>query len=164
MLYLYKTYRFRMLYNFKGCLLLNEYFWLILYVCIVWFQARIAFLQGEHKGLENLKNDLVRRIKMLEYALKQERAKYHKLKYGVEPQPLGDARPPSPPDPEGQEPPPSVTWRQGRQLIRQYFEVTIPAISYCTLFHHQSFTLVTNHHIESLIETLLEKALVTRSE
>jgi len=35
--------------------------------------ARIAFLQGERKGQENLKNDLVRRIKMLEYALKQER-------------------------------------------------------------------------------------------
>merc|ERR1719446_1687460 len=45
-------------------------------------QARIAFLQGERKGQENLKNDLVRRIKMLEYALKQERAKYSKLKYG----------------------------------------------------------------------------------
>merc|ERR1712203_741536 len=45
-------------------------------------QARIAFLQGERKGQENLKNDLVRRIKMLEYALKQERAKYAKLKYG----------------------------------------------------------------------------------
>lgn len=37
-------------------------------------QARIAFLQGERKGQENLKNDLVRRIKMLEYALKQERS------------------------------------------------------------------------------------------
>lgn len=36
-------------------------------------KARIAFLQGERKGQENLKNDLVRRIKMLEYALKQER-------------------------------------------------------------------------------------------
>jgi len=36
-------------------------------------QARIAFLQGERKGQDNLKNDLVRRIKMLEYALKQER-------------------------------------------------------------------------------------------
>lgn len=36
-------------------------------------QAKIAFLQGERKGQENLKNDLVRRIKMLEYALKQER-------------------------------------------------------------------------------------------
>lgn len=37
------------------------------------FQAQIAFLQGERKGQENLKKDLVRRIKMLEYALKQER-------------------------------------------------------------------------------------------
>uniref|UniRef100_A0A8C4PY49 Striatin N-terminal domain-containing protein n=1 Tax=Eptatretus burgeri TaxID=7764 RepID=A0A8C4PY49_EPTBU len=46
--------------------------------------ARIAFLQGERKGQENLKKDLVRRIKMLEYALKQERAKYHKLKYGTD--------------------------------------------------------------------------------
>ncbi|XP_012868975.1 PREDICTED: striatin [Dipodomys ordii] len=35
-------------------------------------QAQIAFLQGERKGQENLKKDLVRRIKMLEYALKQE--------------------------------------------------------------------------------------------
>uniref|UniRef100_A0A674CGA8 Striatin n=1 Tax=Salmo trutta TaxID=8032 RepID=A0A674CGA8_SALTR len=36
-------------------------------------QAQTAFLQGERKGQENLKKDLVRRIKMLEYALKQER-------------------------------------------------------------------------------------------
>ncbi len=36
-------------------------------------QARIAFLQGERQGQENLKTALVRRIKMLEYALKQER-------------------------------------------------------------------------------------------
>ncbi|XP_030658144.1 lymphocyte-specific protein 1-like [Nomascus leucogenys] len=36
-------------------------------------KAQIAFLQGERKGQENLKKDLVRRIKMLEYALKQER-------------------------------------------------------------------------------------------
>lgn len=41
-----------------------------LFLC---FQAQIAFLQGERKGQENLKKDLVRRIKMLEYALKQER-------------------------------------------------------------------------------------------
>ena len=47
-------------------------------------QARIAFLQGERKGQENLKQDLVRRIKMLEFALRQERAKYQKLQYGVE--------------------------------------------------------------------------------
>ena len=38
-------------------------------------QAKIAFLQGERKGHENLMHDLVRRIKMLEYALKQERYK-----------------------------------------------------------------------------------------
>ncbi len=42
-------------------------------LCSSHMQARIAFLQGERKGQENLKNDLVRRIKMLEYALKQER-------------------------------------------------------------------------------------------
>uniref|UniRef100_A0A8B9NAV4 Striatin N-terminal domain-containing protein n=1 Tax=Accipiter nisus TaxID=211598 RepID=A0A8B9NAV4_9AVES len=47
-------------------------------------QAQVAFLQGERKGQENLKTDLVRRIKMLEYALKQERSKYHKLKFGTE--------------------------------------------------------------------------------
>lgn len=40
---------------------------------VVKLQAKIAFLNGERKGQENLKNDLVRRIKMLEYALKQER-------------------------------------------------------------------------------------------
>ncbi|KAA3670863.1 striatin 1/3/4 [Paragonimus westermani] len=47
-------------------------------------QARIAFLQGECKGQENLKVDLVRRIKMLEYALLQERAKNFELKYPYE--------------------------------------------------------------------------------
>ncbi|NWS45229.1 STRN protein, partial [Probosciger aterrimus] len=57
-------------------------------------QAQIAFLQGERKGQENLKKDLVRRIKMLEYALKQERAKYHKLKYGTELN-QGDMKPPN---------------------------------------------------------------------
>lgn len=36
-------------------------------------QAQVAFLQGERQGQENLKSDLVRRIKMLEFALKQER-------------------------------------------------------------------------------------------
>jgi len=41
--------------------------------CCLNLQARIAFLQGERKGQENLKHDLIRRIKMLEYALKQER-------------------------------------------------------------------------------------------
>jgi len=92
-------------------------------------QARIAFLQGERKGQENLKNDLVRRIKMLEYALKQERAKYAKLKYGGD---GGDIGPP-PQDDDGIELPAleqsdnmiAVTnsnWRQGRQLLRQYLQ------------------------------------------
>jgi len=92
-------------------------------------QARIAFLQGERKGQENLKNDLVRRIKMLEYALKQERAKYSKLKYGSD---GGDIGPP-PQDEDGVDLPPlehsdniiAVTnsnWKQGRQLLRQYLQ------------------------------------------
>jgi striatin 1/3/4 len=50
-------------------------------------------LLGERKGQENLKSDLIRRIKMLEYALKQERAKFHRLKYGYDP-PLNDMKPP----------------------------------------------------------------------
>uniref|UniRef100_A0AAR2LSF6 Striatin n=1 Tax=Pygocentrus nattereri TaxID=42514 RepID=A0AAR2LSF6_PYGNA len=87
-------------------------------------QAQIAFLQGERKGQENLKKDLVRRIKMLEYALKQERAKYHKLKYGTELQ-QGDMKAPN----DGNEnealpePPNSqLSWKQGRQLLRQYLQ------------------------------------------
>lgn len=47
-------------------------------------QAKIAFLEGERKGQENLKRDLIRRIKMLEYALRQERARFHKHKYGTD--------------------------------------------------------------------------------
>uniref|UniRef100_A0A8C8DSF2 Striatin N-terminal domain-containing protein n=1 Tax=Oryzias sinensis TaxID=183150 RepID=A0A8C8DSF2_9TELE len=47
-------------------------------------QAQVAFLQGERRGQENLKKDLVRRIKMLEFVLKQERAKHHRLKFGTE--------------------------------------------------------------------------------
>ncbi|XP_038214515.1 striatin-4 [Zerene cesonia] len=85
------------------------------------FEARIAFLQGERKGQENLKNDLVRRIKMLEYALKQERAKFHKLKYGVELQ-QGDMRPPPDEPPVEPEPAERTQWKQGRQLIKQYLQ------------------------------------------
>jgi hypothetical protein len=33
----------------------------------------------------------VRRIKMLEYALRQERIKFHKLKFGTEPQPTNNS-------------------------------------------------------------------------
>uniref|UniRef100_A0A8C2INY3 Striatin, calmodulin binding protein n=1 Tax=Cyprinus carpio TaxID=7962 RepID=A0A8C2INY3_CYPCA len=71
-------------------------------------QAQIAFLQGERKGQENLKKDLVRRIKMLEYALKQERKeKYHE---GNENEAL-----PEPPNSQ-------LSWKQGRQLLRQYLQ------------------------------------------
>ncbi|XP_060561145.1 striatin-3-like isoform X9 [Ruditapes philippinarum] len=93
-------------------------------------QARIAFLQGERKGQENLKQDLVRRIKMLEFALKQERAKYHKLKYGSELN-QDELKPPSFDKDSADEvidtnpvaaPASSATWRQGRQLLRQYLQ------------------------------------------
>ncbi|TRY83870.1 hypothetical protein DNTS_030096 [Danionella cerebrum] len=91
-------------------------------------QAQIAFLQGERKGQENLKKDLVRRIKMLEYALKQERAKFHKLKYGTELN-QGEMKPPSYDSDDGNEnealPEPAnsqLSWKQGRQLLRQYLQ------------------------------------------
>ncbi|XP_053612915.1 striatin-3 [Plodia interpunctella] len=85
------------------------------------FKAQIAFLQGERKGQENLKNDLVRRIKMLEYALKQERAKFHKLKYGVDLQ-QGDVRPP-PEEPSAEpEPVDRAPWKNGRQVLKQYLQ------------------------------------------
>ena len=38
-------------------------------------RARIALLEGERRGIENVKTDLLRRIKMLEYALRQERTR-----------------------------------------------------------------------------------------
>ncbi|XP_014666463.1 PREDICTED: striatin-3-like isoform X3 [Priapulus caudatus] len=87
-------------------------------------QARIAFLQGERQGQENLKRDLVRRIKMLEYALKQERARFHKLKYGADMLPdnkeLEEAE-----DLNGDNYLTGVenhSWKQGRQLLRQYLQ------------------------------------------
>ena len=49
---------------------------------------------GERKGQESLKSDLIRRIKMLEFALKQERVKFHRLKYGCDP-PMNDLKPPN---------------------------------------------------------------------
>ncbi|XP_017792336.1 PREDICTED: striatin-3 isoform X2 [Habropoda laboriosa] len=101
-------------------------------------QARIAFLQGDRKGQDKLKNDLVRRIKMLEYALKQERARYHKLKYGTDLVIQGDTKPPIYGEGictcansdvggggDGEAPFTSVSnisWRRGRQILRQYLE------------------------------------------
>ena len=74
---------------------------------------------------------------MLEYALKQERAKYHKLKYGTDLVIPGDnTKPPNEEDssctgPEsgggdsGEAPFSSISnlsWKQGRQLLRQYLQ------------------------------------------
>ncbi|XP_030383762.1 striatin-3 isoform X2 [Scaptodrosophila lebanonensis] len=93
-------------------------------------QARIAMLLGERKCLESLKSDLTRRIKMLEYALRQERAKFYRLKYGTDPPQLSEFKPSN--DDAGltgdiatdsEVPYSSVsntTWRQGRQMLRLY--------------------------------------------
>ncbi|KAF9175290.1 hypothetical protein BGX21_011409 [Mortierella sp. AD011] len=43
-------------------------------------KARIAFLEGEKRGVDNTKLDLMKRVKMLEYALRQERSKYIEAK------------------------------------------------------------------------------------
>ncbi|KAF9992322.1 hypothetical protein BGZ80_002940 [Entomortierella chlamydospora] len=45
-------------------------------------KARIAFLEGEKRGIDNTKMDLMKRVKMLEYALRQERSKYVEGKEG----------------------------------------------------------------------------------
>uniref|UniRef100_A0A3Q3J2T6 Striatin N-terminal domain-containing protein n=1 Tax=Monopterus albus TaxID=43700 RepID=A0A3Q3J2T6_MONAL len=83
----------------------------------------LAFLQGERKGQENMKQDLVRRIKMLEYALKQERAKHQKLKTGNDQSP-GEKKAETEADlPESDsEPANQMSWKEGRQLLRKYLE------------------------------------------
>ncbi|OWK50067.1 Striatin-4 [Lonchura striata] len=78
-------------------------------------KAQVAFLQGERQGQESLKLDLVRRIRMLEFALKQERCKLQKLKLGP-----GEKRPEEPlsngpVELEG-------AWRDGRRLLRHHFD------------------------------------------
>jgi len=97
--------------------------------------AKIAFLQGERRGQENIKRDLIRRIKMLEFALKKERIKVQKLK-GLEPGPE-----PTPPDADDKQTeeqnddkddgenngvqvaqPDSDLWAGGRQMLRQYLQ------------------------------------------
>lgn len=95
-------------------------------------QAKIAVLLGERKGQESLKSDLIRRIKMLEYALVQERAKSHRMKYGCDPPSLSEVSAPvDEPNitnevaPDSEAPFSSVSnvsWRQGRQLLRSYLQ------------------------------------------
>jgi len=88
-------------------------------------QAKVAFLEGERKGQENLKRDLIRRIKMLEFALKQERIRHHKLKFGTDLNLDLKNKDSSNEDikisTEFQPMNPS-SLRQGRQLLRQYLQ------------------------------------------
>jgi len=89
-------------------------------------QAKIAFLQGERTGQENLKRDLIRRIKMLEFALRQERAKLHKLKFGTElnvetkmNDSLDDSKSN---DDQSSNANSNMSWKHGRQLLRKYLQ------------------------------------------
>lgn len=69
---------------------------------------------------------------MLEYALVQERAKFHRLKYGCDPPTMHDIHPPADEPGIANEVAPDsevafssaspTTWRQGRQLLRQYLQ------------------------------------------
>lgn len=69
---------------------------------------------------------------MLEYALVQERAKFHRLKYGCDPPTMSDIKPPSDEQDIANDVAPDsevafssvspTTWRQGRQLLRQYLQ------------------------------------------
>ena len=70
---------------------------------------------------------------MLEYALKQERAKFHRLKFGCDPPTMNDIRPPTDGDGEifNEVAPDSdvffnsmsnTTWRKGRAVLRQYLQ------------------------------------------
>ncbi|GMT10233.1 hypothetical protein PFISCL1PPCAC_1530 [Pristionchus fissidentatus] len=94
-------------------------------------QARISFLQGERRGQENLKADLVRRIKMLEYCLKQERNKNYRLTHnGEEPPCYDEKEEEGAPDPNAPldvdayplESANAIGWKQGRELLRRYLE------------------------------------------
>uniref|UniRef100_A0A0R3RSY3 WD_REPEATS_REGION domain-containing protein n=1 Tax=Elaeophora elaphi TaxID=1147741 RepID=A0A0R3RSY3_9BILA len=95
-------------------------------------QARISFLHGERKGQENLKADLIRRIKMLEYSLKQERAKNYRLTHNGQDKPEDEVSP----DEAADAPEPvsldvdayssqcnsAASFRNARALLRQYLQ------------------------------------------
>lgn len=90
-------------------------------------QSQIAFLQGERRGQENLRKDLQRRIKMLEFSLRQERARFHRLKYGSDLN-QDHLRPPNyDSDEEDSESSPQShglhqSCAQGQQIINKYLE------------------------------------------
>lgn len=77
-------------------------------------QARIGFLEGQHKAEEGLKRDLLRRIKMLEFALKQERLKAlpAELRENVKP-PFEKESATRPQESK-------VLVREGREILTQY--------------------------------------------
>lgn len=54
-----------------GCV--ARHYLILLLHSFTFLQARIALLEGERRSFENIKVDLMRRIKMLEYALRVER-------------------------------------------------------------------------------------------
>lgn len=86
-------------------------------------QAQLTIMEGRVMSQFNLKKDLIRRIKMLEYCLRAERAKYHKLKYGVEPPPLhieDDEFKNEPLNDQNAEITTNTSWKKGRHLLRQY--------------------------------------------
>uniref|UniRef100_A0A8K9XCT4 Striatin 4 n=1 Tax=Oncorhynchus mykiss TaxID=8022 RepID=A0A8K9XCT4_ONCMY len=92
-------------------------------------RAQVTFLQGERKGQENMKQDLVRRIKMLEYALKQERSDTH-TRARTHALPHAECRAwvtrpscvPNGPAESESEPANQMSWKEGRQLLRKYLE------------------------------------------
>uniref|UniRef100_A0A158PC52 WD_REPEATS_REGION domain-containing protein n=1 Tax=Angiostrongylus cantonensis TaxID=6313 RepID=A0A158PC52_ANGCA len=99
-------------------------------------QARISFLQGERKGQENLKADLIRRIKMLEYCIKQERAKNYRLTHNGEDPPeyeetenesTNEVVAPTEVDAYATEGGSALGWKQGRQLLKQYLQGDWPS-------------------------------------
>ncbi|EDV29189.1 uncharacterized protein TRIADDRAFT_19874 [Trichoplax adhaerens] len=143
-------------------------------------QGRIAFLQGERRAQENLKNDLVRRIKMLEYALKQERTKFHKLKYGTDLK-FEDSKADAVANEEEKNAGPlpneeigDLTWRQGRQLLRQYLHeigytdtiLEVRSARVRSLMDHLSFgkaTSAAKDENDSMI-TIIEDAMAVSPE
>ncbi|KAK4337379.1 hypothetical protein RND71_044094 [Anisodus tanguticus] len=88
-------------------------------------QAQQTILEGRIMSQFNLKKDLIRRIKMLEHCLRAERAKYHKLKYGIEPPQLHveDEELKNECANENNSMPEitnTANWKKGRHLLRQY--------------------------------------------
>ncbi|KAJ3039309.1 hypothetical protein HDV00_012301 [Rhizophlyctis rosea] len=88
-------------------------------------QARISFLEGERRGVENLKTDLVRRVKMLEYALRQERTKFLNLQQ----QYAGQQQEGASMAAENQPPPPTVPPAPNQTNVAAIADAALPASS-----------------------------------